>query len=188
MPFEFSRLSIPDVVLIRARVFADSRGAFWESFRQTLFESFGLPAQFPQDNVSYSARGVLRGLHYQLRPKAQAKLIMPLEGEIFDVAVDIRRGSPTYAQWVGHNLSAERHELLFIPEGFAHGFCVLSERAIVHYKVTAEYAPEAERGIRWNDPRLAIAWPCAEPLLSEKDQCLPFLNQAEINFEYARHE
>ncbi|MBM3861385.1 MAG: dTDP-4-dehydrorhamnose 3,5-epimerase [Verrucomicrobia bacterium] len=184
MPFEFHRQNISDVVLIRAKTFDDSRGSFWESFRQSAFETHGLPCRYPQDNISYSTCGVLRGLHYQKHPKAQAKLVMPVQGEIFDVAVDIRRGSPTYAQWTGINLAADRHEMLYVPEGFAHGFCVLSQRATVLYKVSAEYAPDCERGIRWNDPELAITWPCDSPTLSPRDAQLPLLKDAENNFSY----
>ncbi len=130
-------------------------------------------------------RGVLRGLHYQKPPQAQGKLVMVLSGEVFDVAVDIRRGSPTYGRWVGETLSAENGRMLWIPVGFAHGFCVLSERADVVYLVTAEYAPDLDRGIRWNDPEIGIRWPVDEPLLSPKDARLPLLREADQDFVFA---
>jgi len=184
MPFQFHPQNIPDVILIRAQAFIDSRGFFLESYRQPVFQQHGIPHHFLQDNISHSIRGVLRGLHYQKHPKAQAKFVIPVQGEIFDVAVDIRRGSPTYSQWTGSNLSAERHEMLYVPAGFAHGFCVLSEAATVLYKVSAEYAPDCERGIRWNDPDLGIIWPCTAPVLSARDAQLPLLQHADNNFVF----
>jgi dTDP-4-dehydrorhamnose 3,5-epimerase len=152
MAFNFQRLNIPDVVLIEAQAFEDQRGLFMESYKKSVFSANGISDQFVQDNYSHSRRGVLRGLHYQKDPMAQAKLVTALRGEIFDVAVDIRRGSPTYARWVGKVLSAKECRLLYIPIGFAHGFCALSEEADVLYKVTAEYAPEFDWGVLWNDP------------------------------------
>ena len=163
MPLQFSRLEIPDVVLIRAQAIEDRRGFFIETYKRSAFADAGIP-DFVQDNYSHSVRGVLRGLHYQKRPKAQGKLVGVVRGTIFDVAVDIRRGSPTYRRWVGVTLSGGEHRTLYIPEGFAHGFCVLSDEADVAYKVTEEYAPELDRGIRWNDPDLAIAWPLERPV------------------------
>jgi len=184
MPFEFQPQRIPDVILIRALVFNDPRGFFLESYRQSLFQRHGIPPHFLQDNISHSIRGVLRGLHYQKHPTTQAKLVMPVQGEIFDVAVDIRRGSPSYGNCVACNLAAERREMLYVPPGFAHGFCVVSEAATVLYKVSAEYAPDCERGIRWNDPDLAIKWPYASPLLCARDAQLPLLRQAENDFVF----
>lgn len=181
MSFEFKQLAIPDVRLIRARVFRDERGFFLMSHRQSIFDRNGLPLRFVQDNVSQSARGVLRGLHYQKAPAAQGKLVMPLAGEIFDVAVDIRRDSPTFGHWVGERLEAGTGAMMYIPPGFAHGFCVLSDSALFAYKVTAEYAPETERGICWNDPAIGIRWPIDQPLLSEKDARLPPLARADID-------
>lgn len=184
MPFEFKRLQIPEVILIEARSFGDDRGRFLESYKMSEFATNGIPDQFVQDNISCSVRHVLRGLHYQVRPRAQGKLIMALQGQIFDVAVDIRRGSPTYGQWVGLTLSADPLQLLYIPAGFAHGFCVLSDEAVVSYKVTAEYAPEQERGIIWNDPVIGIEWPAKAPILSSRDAQLPLLEDADNNFAF----
>jgi len=139
---------------------------------------------FVQDNHSHSTRGTLRGLHFQKEPQAQGKLVIVVQGEVFDVAVDIRKGSPTYAQWVGQVLSTENGCMMYVPPGFAHGFCVLSAEADVVYKVTAEYAPELDRGIVWNDPDIGIRWQIAEPLLSPKDAALPRLRNADNNFIY----
>ena len=183
MPFKFSKMNIPDVVLIEPRIFSDSRGFFMELFKASEFQANGLPMAFIQVNHSRSQKNVLRGLHYQLNPKAQAKLISVIHGEIFDVAVDIRRNSPTYGQWVADRLSGANKRMLFIPEGFAHGFCVLSDEAEVIYYCSREYAPDLERSILWNDPTIAISWPVKEPLLSSKDSGGSFLSRAENNFE-----
>ena len=166
-----SPLAIADVLLIEPKVFGDERGFFYESFNQQRFnEATGLNYDFVQDNHSKSAKGVLRGLHYQLPPKAQGKLVRVVAGEVFDVAVDIRKGSPTFGQWVGEILSAENKRQLWIPAGLAHGFVVLSETAEFLYKTTDYYAPAHERCIAWNDPELAIAWPIdGAPSLSAKD-------------------
>lgn len=185
MPFEFWRLEIPEIILVQARRFADDRGFFMETYKASEFAACGMPESFVQDNLSHSSRGVLRGLHYQLFPKAQGKLVTALTGRIFDVAVDIRRGSPTYGQWVGQELSAGSGHLLYVPPGFAHGFCVLSEEADVLYKVTEEYAPDLDRGILWNDPEIGIVWPVADPILSAKDAALPSLNEADNNFGFS---
>jgi dTDP-4-dehydrorhamnose 3,5-epimerase len=184
MPFEFRKLEIPDVVLIEARSFADHRGFFLETYKQSEFAANGILDSFVQSNRSHSARGVLRGLHYQIHPQAQGKLVMALTGEIFDVAVDIRQGSPTYGQWVGRTLTADNLRMLFVPAGFAHGFCVLSEQADVLYQVTAEYSAELECGILWNDSEIAIDWPIADPILSVKDAQLPRLREAKNNFRF----
>lgn len=164
-------LAIPDVVLIEPKVFGDDRGFFYESYnRQAFKEATGLDVDFVQDNHSRSVGSVLRGLHYQLPPKAQGKLVRAVAGEVFDVAVDIRKESPTFGKWVGEVLSAENKKQLWIPPGFAHGFLVLSEIAEFLYKTTDYYAPEYERCIRWNDPAIAIDWPLSgEPTLSGKD-------------------
>lgn len=159
---------LPGVVIIEPRIFTDARGSFMETWHQARYHELGLPAQFVQDNVSFSIRGTLRGLHFQ-HPKGQGKLIQVLHGEVFDVAVDIRVGSPTFGKWVGVILSGDNHRQLYIPEGFAHGFCVTSEVAAVSYKCTDFYAPEAEGGIVWNDQALKISWPIQSPLLSPKD-------------------
>ena len=184
MPFTYKNLDIPEVILVEAKSFLDDRGFFLESFKESNFISNGINTKFVQDNFSRSVKGVLRGLHYQKNPKAQAKLVTALRGEIFDVAVDIRKNSPTYGKWVGENLSDQNHKLLYIPEGFAHGFCVLSQDADVLYKVNNEYSPENEKGILWNDPEIDIAWPTDNPILIEKDLQLPTLKDADNNFVY----
>jgi len=164
-------LSIPDVVLFEPKVFGDDRGFFFESFNQRQFEeAIGRKVSFVQDNHSRSARNVLRGLHYQIQ-QPQGKLVRVVQGEVFDVAVDIRKSSPTFGQWVGEVLSAENKKQLWIPEGFAHGFVVLSDFAEFLYKTTDYWAPEHERCVMWNDPELKIAWPTLEgkPMLSTKD-------------------
>jgi dTDP-4-dehydrorhamnose 3,5-epimerase len=181
MPFRFKRLEIPDVILIEAQHFDDDRGFFLETYRLSEFIAHGIPHTFVQDNRSYSGRGVLRGLHYQKQPKAQGKLITVLRGRIYDVAVDIRVDSPTYGRWVGLELAADSFRMLYIPEGFAHGFCVLGQEADVLYKVTEEYAPELDRGIYWNDPEIGIQWPNLNPILSTKDAQLPLLRDADNN-------
>lgn len=188
MSFNFERLKIPEVVLIDAEVFVDQRGFFAETYKQSSFASKELAVEFVQDNHSRSKHGVLRGLHYQKKPAAQAKLVSAIRGEIFDVALDIRKGSPSYGHWVAAVLSDQNHRLLFIPEGFAHGFVVLSDEADVVYKVTAEYSAENERGIIWSDPRLGIEWPIEDPLLSPRDAQLPTLENADNNFQYPRSE
>ncbi len=178
MPFEFKKLSIPDVILVTPKVFGDNRGFFLEGYKKSEFFNNGITVEFNQDNHSQSTKGVLRGLHYQKAPKSQAKLVRCIEGEIFDVAVDIRKNSPTFGKWVGEKLSAENKNMLFIPEGFAHGFVVLSEKAQLLYKASNEYAPECDRGIRWNDPDININWGIDfEPILSEKDTNQPFLKE-----------
>lgn len=172
-------LAIPDVLLIEPKVFGDDRGFFYESFNQRAFaEATGLDLCFVQDNHSKSARNVLRGLHYQLPPREQGKLVRVVAGEVFDVAVDIRRDSPTFGRWVGEVLSADNKRQLWIPPGFAHGFLTLSESAEFLYKTTDYYVPESERGIVWNDPLLAIVWPLLErPILSARDAAAPELRE-----------
>jgi dTDP-4-dehydrorhamnose 3,5-epimerase len=168
-----TRLAIPDVMLIEPKVFGDTRGFFFESFNQRAFnDATGTNHQFVQDNHSRSTQGVLRGLHFQVSPKAQGKLVRVVRGAVFDVAVDIRKSSPTFGKWVGMELSADNHRQLWVPPGFAHGFLVLSDTAEFLYKTTDYYAPEYERCIAWNDPVLAIAWPDMgmAPVLSGKDQ------------------
>ncbi len=178
---KFTALAIPDVILIEPKVFGDERGFFYESFNQKDFEdATGLSPDFVQDNHSKSVKGVLRGLHYQLPPKAQGKLVRVAEGEVFDVAVDIRENSPTYGQWIGETLSAENKKQLWIPEGFAHGFLTLSETAEFLYKTSDYYEPEYERSIIWNDEEIAIQWPAnIVPQLSGKDLIASPLKQAE---------
>lgn len=172
---------IPDVLVLEPRVFGDERGFFMESFNAREFRMLtGLTCDFVQDNHSRSQKGVLRGLHYQIE-NAQGKLVRVVSGEVFDVAVDVRRSSPTFGKWVGVTLSAENKRMLWVPEGFAHGFLVLSESADFLYKTTEYYSPQHERSILWNDPQLAIAWPLADaPKLSAKDAAASLLQNAEV--------
>ena len=166
--------SIQDVVIIEPKVFGDARGFFMELWNRERYREAGLDWNFVQDNVSLSRRGILRGLHFQ-NPAAQGKLVFVLQGEVFDVAVDIRRSSPTFGRWHGLNLSAENKKQFFIPPGFAHGFAVLSETALFAYKCTEYYAPQNELTLAWNDPDIGIQWPLESPQLSEKDACGPRL-------------
>ncbi|NWF98335.1 MAG: dTDP-4-dehydrorhamnose 3,5-epimerase [Nitrospirae bacterium] len=184
MPFAFKKLFIPEVVLIEPEIFSDSRGFFAETYKFSDFTEAGIKEFFIQDNYSFSHRGVLRGLHYQKNPDAQAKLVQCLKGKIFDVAVDIRKGSPYYCKWISVELSEENRLMLYIPVGFAHGFVVLSETAEVIYKCTKEYSPSCDRGVIWNDPDINIKWPVSEPILSEKDKKHPCLKEADNNFIY----
>ena len=186
MPFSFSNLDIPDVKLVIPKSYTDERGYFLESFKESDFFSNEIKTKFVQDNISHSTKGVIRGLHYQKNPKAQAKLVTAVRGTIFDVAVDLRKNSPTFGKWVSEILSEENHKLLYIPEGFAHGFCVISEEADVLYKVNNEYSPEHERGIIWNDSELNIEWPIDDPILHEKDSQLPVLENADNDFIFIR--
>ena len=171
------KTEIPDVLIFEPKVFGDDRGFFFESFSQKVFEdAVGRKVEFVQDNHSKSSKGVLRGLHYQLEPYAQGKLVRCVVGEVFDVAVDIRKPSPTYGKWVGVNLSAENKRQLWIPEGFAHGFLVMSDMAEFVYKTTNYYSPINDRGIKWDSKDIAIDWPLKSvPILSDKDKLLPEL-------------
>jgi len=166
--------TLPGVLILEPQVFGDARGFFYESYNKGKWQDAGIEAEFIQTNVSRSARGVLRGLHYQW-PNPQGKLVSVLEGEVYDVAVDIRRGSPTFGQSAGVMLTADNHRHFWVPEGFAHGFCVLSEFATFSYQCTALYDAKADAGIRWNDAALGIDWPISEPLLSDKDSKTPLL-------------
>jgi dTDP-4-dehydrorhamnose 3,5-epimerase len=179
---QFEPTIIPDVYLVKPQVIGDSRGFFLETFRASEFGQLGLPINFVQDNHSGSQRGTLRGLHYQIR-QAQGKVVRAIRGEIYDVAVDLRRNSPTFGKWVGALLSAENHLQIWIPSGFAHGFYVLSEWAEVVYKTTDYYAPEWERTLLWNDPDIGIDWPLLPdypPLLSTKDRNGKPFREAEV--------
>jgi dTDP-4-dehydrorhamnose 3,5-epimerase len=184
MPFLFKKLIIPEVILIEPKKFPDDRGFFMETYKHSEFARNGISEYFMQDNYSRSARGVLRGLHYQRDPNAQGKLVQCINGKIFDVAVDMRKGSPSFGQWVGAELSEENSLMLYIPPAFAHGFIVLSETANVLYKCTKEYAPESDGGIIWNDPDIQIRWPVNDPILSDKDKRHPFLKDSGNTFEY----
>ncbi|WP_426768221.1 dTDP-4-dehydrorhamnose 3,5-epimerase [Erwinia aphidicola] len=173
------KTDIPDVLIFEPKVFGDERGFFFESFSQKVFEeAVGRKVEFVQDNHSKSSKGVLRGLHYQLAPHAQGKLVRCVAGEVFDVAVDIRKDSVTFGKWVGVNLSAKNKRQLWIPEGFAHGFLVLSENTEFVYKTTDYYAPTLDRGLMWNDPLIGVRWPAIDDLLlSDKDKRHPSLSE-----------
>ena len=173
MPFIFEPTELPDVVVISPKVYGDARGFFMESYKQSEFRAAGIDVPMVQENQSLSAAGTLRGLHYQRAPKAQGKLVRVVRGAIYDVAVDIRQGSATFGRWVAVTLSAENRKSIYVPPGFAHGFCVTSEAAEVIYMTTDEYAPELEHGIPWNDAALAIPWPVTEPTLSARDEAWP---------------
>ncbi|WP_424766484.1 dTDP-4-dehydrorhamnose 3,5-epimerase [Paenibacillus sp. sgz302251] len=177
--------NLPGVKLIEPAVFGDHRGFFMESYNEQVAHANGIPFAFIQDNHSLSGEaGVLRGMHYQLAPKAQTKLVRVTAGAIYDVVIDIRKGSPTFGQWQGFILSAANKRQLLVPQGFAHGFCTLVPNCEVQYKVDELYSPEHDRGIAWNDPALAIDWPTSNPILSEKDGKHPVLADAEFNFVY----
>ncbi|MBI3949439.1 MAG: dTDP-4-dehydrorhamnose 3,5-epimerase [Acidobacteria bacterium] len=171
---------LPGVVIIQPDVFQDARGFFVETWNQRRYQQTGLAATFVQDNLSFSTRGVLRGLHFQ-HPHQQAKLVYVLQGEVFDVAVDIRRGSPTFGWWVGRTLSSDHHLQMYVPEGFAHGFCVTSEAALFVYKCTDFYHRHMEMSIRWDDPEIGIAWPIQTPELSERDAAAPCLKEMAVD-------
>ena len=176
MPFEFKKLAIKDVQLIIPKVFGDERGFFFESYKKSDFTANGIKDEFNQDNHSKSTQGVLRGLHFQYEPKAQAKIVRCIKGKIFDVAVDLRKDSPTFSQWVGEILSDDNKNMLYIPAGFAHGFVVLSNTAEINYKASNEYSEEHDGGVAWNDPDINVDWGIDfAPILSEKDKCQPNL-------------
>lgn len=179
MPFEFTPLDIPGLVLLTPRVFRDERGFFMETYKHSDFARFGIREQFVQDNHSFSKKNVLRGLHFQRSPKAQGKLVQAVTGEILDVAVDLRTGSPTFGKWASETLSEENCKILYIPAGFAHGFYVLSGSAHVSYKVTEEFSAEHDAGVVWNDPDIGISWPTQTPSVSTKDAVLPRLRSVE---------
>ena len=188
MPFRMVETEIPAVKIIEPNVFADARGFFMETYKRSEFAELGIVEDFVQVNRSKSTRGILRGLHYQKQPRAQGKLVQAVAGEVFDVAVDIRQGAPTFGKTIVAKLSAENRVMLYIPPGFAHGFCVISDEAEVTYMTTAEYTPECEAGIRWDDPDLAIAWPIARPQLSQRDLRWPYLKDADNNFYFPVYE
>ena len=185
MSFIFNPLRIPEVISITPNLFNDERGYFFENFNPSSFKNRNnnpIDLNFIQENFSKSKKHVIRGLHFQKNPKAQAKLVTAVSGEIFDVAVDLRKNSLTYGKWVSEILSETNHKSLYIPEGFAHGFCVLSEGANVVYKINREYSPNHEQGIIWNDPDIDISWPISEPIISEKDQNLPYFKNQTYDF------
>ena len=168
------KTKLPGVIIIEPKIFSDNRGRFWETWNSRRYEDYGIKENFVQDNVSYSGKNVLRGLHYQ-HPYSQGKLVQVLAGRVWDIAVDIRPDSPTFRQWISAILSDANYTQIYIPPGFAHGFCVLSEFALFSYKCTNYYIPSAEGGIIWNDPDIGIDWPVSEPILSEKDHRYPAL-------------
>jgi dTDP-4-dehydrorhamnose 3,5-epimerase len=176
MPFQFHATDLPGVVIIEPQVLADERGFFMETYKRSEFAAAGIHVDLVQENLSRSARGTLRGLHLQRPPRAQGKLVRVLRGEVFDVAVDVRPESATFRRWVSVTLSAENRRSVFIPPGYAHGFCVLSDEAEVLYMTSAEYEPALEWGVRWDDPLLAIAWPVTSPRLSARDASWPPLS------------
>ena len=180
MPFEFIPQALSGLMLIRPRVFPDERGFFLETWKRSDFEAAGIAADLLQDNHSFSHHGALRGLHYQLPPHEQGKLVRVVEGRVFDVCVDLRRASPTFGHWEGLQFDGGRHEMLYVPPGFAHGFVVLSASAHFLYRCTREYAPGAERGIRWDDSDLAIDWPLRDVVVSSKDAALPSFRKADV--------
>jgi dTDP-4-dehydrorhamnose 3,5-epimerase len=184
MPFTFKKLGIPSVILIEPKVFPDARGYFAEVYKHSDFSQSGIPQPIAQINYSHSSKNVLRGLHYQINPAPQGKLMQVIAGEIFDVAVDIRKGSPTYGKWIGEVLSRENLRILYVPEGFAHGFCVLSDTATITYYCTNVYSAENERGFRWDDLELKIEWPVTNPIISERDSRFPLFKDCDNNFVY----
>lgn len=179
------KAKITDVLIIEPKVFGDHRGWFTESYSKEKFRALGIMADFVQDNHSFTAKkGTLRGLHFQIEPKAQSKLLRCIRGKIFDVAVDLRKGSPTYLRWTGNVISEEEKNQIFIPKGFAHGFVSLTDNVEIEYKVDEYYSPECDRSIRFDDPDLAIDWGIADPVLSEKDMLAPFLKCSDGDFIY----
>jgi dTDP-4-dehydrorhamnose 3,5-epimerase len=184
MPFRFQPLEIPGMVLVQPFRRGDERAFFEEVYRRSHFVTGGIGLDFVQDNCVRSSLGVLRGLHFQRPPQPQGKLIRVTRGRVFDVGVDLRVGSPTYGKWVGVTLDDQTGSLLYLPPGLAHGYQVLSDQADLSYKVTAEFAPTLDAGIRWDDPDLGIQWPLAEPALSEKDRALPALREVQSPFRF----
>lgn len=178
MPFTFTKLKPDGLVLVEPRAFPDDRGFFMESYRESEFAAGGVPHRFVQDNHSLSRKNVIRGLHFQKEPRAQGKLVRVVTGAVWDVVVDLRRGSPTERRWTAIELSADNRRMLYIPGGFAHGFAALTDDVHLLYKCTEEYDASLDAGIRWNDPAIGISWPVSDPIVSEKDGSLPFLKDA----------
>ncbi|MFA6583179.1 MAG: dTDP-4-dehydrorhamnose 3,5-epimerase [Elusimicrobiaceae bacterium] len=183
MPFEFKKLALPEVLLIAPKVFGDSRGAFMELYKASDFKPW-IPETFVQINFSRSAKGVLRGLHFQKNPKAQGKLVKCMKGKILDVAVDIRKGSPNFGKWVGEILDDENNNMLYVPPGFGHGFCVYSDFAEVMYQVTEEFSAAHDRGFKFSDPTVGVEWNLEKPTISEKDRNSPLLADCDNDFTF----
>ncbi len=186
MPVTMTKTEIEGVLLVEVGKFCDARGYFTETYSKPVWEDCGFTENFPQDSMSLSAKGTLRGMHYQLDPHGMGKLVRAVCGSVFDVAVDLRRGSPTFGKWIGRELSAENHLALWIPSGFAHGFVALEENTIVYYKCSGVHAPEAERSLSYKCSEVGIEWPLEPTIISEKDAAAPGLAEAESNFEYAK--
>lgn len=184
VPVEFTETELPGVFEVGARAFEDERGYFTEIFATSAWAEAGFAKSFVQDNLSLSAKGTLRGMHYQVLPRGQGKFVRALRGSVYDVAVDLRRRSPTFGQWVGRTLSAENRVGLWIPVGFAHGFIALEDHTLVLYKCTSEYDPESERSLAYNDPDVGIEWPIAPSIVSEKDAAAPQLPESDYNFVF----
>jgi dTDP-4-dehydrorhamnose 3,5-epimerase len=184
MPFQFRETNLPGLMLIEPKVFVDDRGFFLETYKRSEFAAHGIEVVFTQCNQSRSSRGTLRGLHFQKSPQAQAKLVRALSGEIFDVVVDLRDGSPTRGKWHGVYLTSDNKSMLYVPAGFAHGFCVTSEMADISYMTSAEYAPDLEGGVSWDDPELKIDWPVSPPQLSARDRSWPCLKDIDAGFAF----
>ena len=177
MPFNFIEQEIQGLILIEPKVFSDDRGFFMETYKESEFRDNGITDKFVQNNLSKSSKNVIRGLHFQIEPKAQGKLIQVIHGLVWDVAVDLRTNSPTYMKWVGLELDDIKRKMFYIPPGFAHGFAALSDEVIFQYKCTNEFDLISERGIRWDDPDINITWPVEMPLVSDKDKLLPFIKE-----------
>jgi len=175
MPFSFQPTTLPGVIAVKSRIFEDERGFFLESYRRDDFVAAGITASFVQDNLSFSTRGVLRGIHFQYAPHAQGKLVRTIDGKVWDLAVDLRPDSSTFRKWIGVELDSAEGDMLYIPAGYGHAFVVLSESAHFFYKCSAAYTPQGDGGVRWDDPDLAIEWPIENPVVSGKDACLPSL-------------
>jgi dTDP-4-dehydrorhamnose 3,5-epimerase len=184
MPVKITATELPDVRVIETGIVRDDRGFFSETYSKAMFEAAGFQGAFVQDNLSESKRGTLRGLHYQIEPHGMGKLVRVIRGAVFDVAVDIRRGSPTFGKWVGRRLDAENRLSLWVPIGFAHGFVALEDDTLVHYKCTEIHTPESERAVNYADPAIGITWPIPPTLVTPKDAAAPMLSAADINFTY----
>lgn len=185
MPVEFEPTEIPDVLVVRTGVFRDNRGFFSETYSEPIWRDAGFTETFLQDNLSGSAKGTLRGMHYQMDPHGMGKFVRAITGGVFDVAVDLRQGSPTFGKWVGRELSAENGLALWVPIGFAHGFVAMEDNTLVYYKCSGVHTPEVERAVNYKDPEVGIEWPLEPTIISEKDAAAPGLQDAEYNFVYS---